>query len=111
MVVIAVLALSFVADGVPGHVRAAHDPSSQVAAVQSGPPAPGPVLRREPSVGEGKLRADRAAGDRGAALAGLVWLLWLVGLGPGTAHRTPPSPWAGLARRRGISLRAPPVPA
>jgi hypothetical protein len=111
MVVFAVLALSFVADGVPGNVRAAHDPSGQVAGVQSGPLAPVPVLRREPSVGEGRFRADRAGGDRGAVLPGLVWLLWLAGLSPGTAHRTPHSPWAGLARRRGISLRAPPVPA
>ena len=110
-VVIAVLALSFVADGVPGNVRTAHDPSGQVAAVQSGPLAPVPALRREPNVGDGRFPADRAGADRGAALPALVALLWLVGLRPGTALRTSNPPWVRLTRRRSISLRAPPLAA
>ena len=112
MVVVAVLALSFVADGVPGHVRAAHDPAGQVAAVQSGPLVPVPVLRRETSVGDGRFRADRGGGGRGAALLVPVWFLWLLGLGTGTAHRTPHPESTGFTRRRHtISLRAPPLPA
>ena len=109
MVVVALVALSFVADGVPGRVRAAHGPADPVAAVHSGPLAPVPALRLQPSVGESTFRVDRAGGGRGAALLTVVWFLCLLGLGAGTAHRTPHPPWAGLARRRhSISLRAPP---
>jgi hypothetical protein len=110
VVVVAVLALSFVADGVPGHVRPAHDPSGQVAAVQSGPLASIPSLRRQTSVADGRFRTDPAGGGRGAALLALVSVLCLLGLGSGTAHRAEHPTWAGCARRRhGISLRGPPL--
>lgn len=110
MVVVALLALSFVSDGVPG-ARASHDPSTHVATVQSGPVAPVPVVRRHTSIGDWSLRADRAGGGRGAALVALVGLLWLLGLGARTEHRAPDRTWTGLAHRRhSISLRAPPAP-
>ena len=112
MVVLAVLALFFVADGVPDHVRPAHDPSGGVAAVQSGPLASIATLRRQTSVGDGRFRTDSAGGSRGAALLALVSVLCLLGLGSGTAHRAEHPTWAGCARRRhGISLRAPPLAA
>jgi hypothetical protein len=112
VVVVAVLALSFVADGVPGRVRTPRAPSGQVAAVQSGPSAPGPLLRRDTSVGDGRFGAARAGSGRAAVLLPLLWFLWLLGLGPGTAHRTPHATRTGFMDRRGrISLRAPPRPA
>jgi hypothetical protein len=110
-IAIAVLALSFVADGVSDDVRTSNDPSAHVAAVQSGPPAPVPLLRRQMSGGEWRVRADRAGDRRGATLVALVWLVWLLGSQPSTVHRAPHPPWSGLAHRRhSISLRAPPAP-